>query len=610
MRAVMRTPALATLLGAIGLLLIGCSETNGFEKILPFPLGSGSGIAYTVSIEGDLPPELRSALEANSQLLLLKSEPPSSRAALRRRVAGDLDVLRSVLRAEGYYGGTVAAVTDEEAEPAAVRLSVSPGPLYRVRSFDISYAGDRADAEALPTLAGAFGFVPDMPGRSADIVAVGDALLESLAQTGRPQAVVADRRAVVDHDATAITVRLQVDPGPAARFGPLLIAGLTDVEEDYVRQILDWPEGETYDKRELDKARRTLAATNLFRSVHIAPAATVTPDGTLPVSAELTESKHRTIAAGINFSTAEGFGGELSWEHRNLAGRQERLRLSAEASEFRQEGIADFRKPQFLQRDLTLRLNLTARFQQTDAYDEQTASTIVGLEKRFREFWTAGASVSMEYSRIDEDGIESTYALIGVPLTASRDDIDNLLDPRRGTRLQIAVTPYFATIENDVSFTVFELTGSAYHGIGKERRLVPALRTRFGSIAGADTLDIPITKRFFSGGGGSVRGYEFQKVGPLASDGDPIGGRSVLEAGFELRWQATEKIGLVPFVEGGNVYDEPTPDFSEDLLWAAGLGFRYFTIAGPIRLDVAFPVNKRDGIDDDYQFYVSLGQAF
>jgi len=592
-------------------LLSACGKTDGFEEILPFSIGgAGTGRAYAVSIEGEITPDLRKLLEANSQLYALKDEAPTSEAALRRRIRADTDGLRSVLRSEGYYGGTVSATTDEQAQPLAVRLMISPGRQYRVGSFEISYTGDRVGEEGLPIDAAAFGFVPDMPARGTDIVAVSDALLERLARSGRPLAHVADRKGIVDHDTAIMTVRLLVDPGPPARFGPLEIAGLDKVEEGYVRQILNWPEGQTYDRRVLDQARRTLAATNLFRSISIEPAQSVTPEGSLPVDLAVTEAKHRTIAAGINYSTDEGVGGELSWEHRNLLGRQERLRLSAEASQIRQEGSVDFRKPEFLQRDLTLHLNGTGRAQDTDAYDEKTASGFVGLEKRFRRIWTAEVGVTTEYSRIDEDGVESIYGLVGLPLSAIRDGTDNLLDPREGTRLHLSVTPYFATIENDVGFTMFEATGSVYFGLGKERRLVPALRTRIGSIIGADTLDIPITKRFFAGGGGSVRGYEFQKAGPLDADGDPVGGRSVLEAGLELRWQATEKIGFVPFVEGGNVYDDTSPDFGEDLFWAAGIGLRYFTIAGPIRLDVAFPLNKRDGFDDDYQYYISLGQAF
>ena len=606
----MQTSAARLFFFAIAALLSGCGEKNGLQEILPFPIWPGSGIGYAVSIDGEVEPELRKMLETNSQLFLLKNEPPTSRAALRRRVSADVDTLRSVLRAEGYYGGTVEAKIDEEAEPPVVRLTVSPGRQYRLQSFDIIYTGDRVDQQILPTDAAAFGFSPGMPARGADVVAISDELLGNLAQSGRPQPRVIDRRATVDHDTSAMTVALQVDPGPPARFGPLSIAGLTDVEEEYLRQILDWPEGAIYDKRELERARRTLAATNLFLSIHIEPAETITDEGAVPVSITLTESKHRTIGAGVKYSTDEGFGGNLSWEHRNLAGRQERLRLSAEASQIRQEGSIDFVKPHFLQRAVVLRLNGTGLVQTTDAYDEKTASGLAGLEKGFRQVWTAGIGVSGEYSEVDEDGVRSIFNLIGIPLNVARYDADDILDPRKGTRLRLSATPYYETRENGVNFTVFEASGSAYFGWGKERRVVPALRGRIGSITGADTLNIPITKRFFSGGGGSVRGYGFQLAGPLDADGDPIGGRSVLETGFELRWQATDKIGFVPFVEGGNVYDDTAPDFGEDLFWAAGLGFRYFTIAGPIRLDVAFPLNKREGIDDDYQIYVSIGQAF
>ncbi|UCH74166.1 MAG: outer membrane protein assembly factor [Rhodospirillales bacterium] len=606
----MHRPLTGPALIAIILLFSGCGDTGNGNNGLPFSFGFGGADAYVVLIEGDIAPDLRGTLEANSQLVQLRREPPASRAALRRRIAADMETLRAVLRAEGFYGGSVEATTDGDTEPPTVRLDVSPGKLYLLRSFEISYAGDRTGEETLPVDAVLFGFAPDMPGRSADIVAIGDELLEELARSGRPLARLEDRRAVVDHDEASMAVRVLIDPGPPARFGPLSITGLAKVEEDYLRQILEWPEDEIYDRRVLTETRRTLAETNLFDSIRIEEADTVTPQGMLPVGIDVTEAKHRTIGAGVKFSTAEGLGGELSWEHRNLSGRQERLRLSAEASEIRQEGSADFRKPHFLQRDLVLLLNGTGRAQSTDAYDEKTASGVAAVEKPLGKTWIASAGISAEYSRVKDRGIPSTFTLLGLPLSAKRYDADDILDPRQGTRLRLDAIPYAEPGGNGVRFAQLEATGSAYFGFGEGRRVVPALRARIGSIVGEETLQIPANKRFYAGGGGSVRGYEFQKAGPLDPAGDPIGGRSILEAGFELRWQLTEKIGFVPFVEGGNVYDSVTPDFGEDLFWAAGLGLRYFTIAGPIRLDMAFPLNKRDGIDDDYQIYISLGQAF
>jgi len=591
-------------------LLAGCGGDNGGGPQSSLSGFGGDGIAYDVSIEGEFDPDLRDKLEAASKLIVLEDQPPVSLAALRRRVAGDVEGLGSLLRAEGYYGGALKPETDQESDPVSVVLTISPGARYVVTKYDIVLVGDHADAEPMPPDDGGFGFVAGMPARGEDIVAIEQALLSHLQGNGRPKAAIVDRKAVVNHDTAEMIVTLQVDPGPSAVFGPLSLTGLNEVEEDYIRSVLAWPEGKQWDTRELDEGRRKLASTNLFRTIHIEPAAAVDGQGRLPVAATVEEAKHRTLAAGVNYSTDEEFGGEVSWEHRNFFGRQERLRLSIEGSAVRQQVSADFRKPHFLSRDLTFLADVTGLVQQTNAYDERTGSSFAGLEKRVADIWRLGVGLSAEYSQIKDSGENSTYAIVGIPISGTRDSTDDLLDPTEGTRARLSVTPYRATIEQDVEFTVVEAEVSAYVGLGKDDRVVPAIRVLAGSIAGADTLDIPITKRFFAGGGGSIRGYEFQKAGPLDANGDPIGGRALLETGFELRWRITDNIGIVPFVEGGNVYDEQLPDLGEDLFWAAGLGFRYFTIAGPLRLDIAFPLNRRDGIDDEFQIYVSLGQAF
>jgi translocation and assembly module TamA len=592
------------------LLLAGCGGENGGGQLSPLPGIGGDGIAYDVSIEGEIDPDLHDKLEAASQLIVLREQPPASLAALRRRVTGDVEGLASLLRAEGYYGGVVQPETDLESDPVRVILTISPGVRYAVTKYDVVLVGSHAGAEPKPPDDREFGFVEGMPARGEDIIAIEQALLDHLQRTGRPKAVVADRKAVVEHDTAEMTVTLQVDPGPRAVFGPLELKGLNNVEEDYIRNIIEWPEGEQWDRRELDAVRRELANTNLFRTVNVEATETVDGQGRLPVTAVVEESKHRTLAAGVNYSTDEKLGGELSWEHRNFFGRQERLRLSIEGSAIRRQITADFRKPQFLSRDLTFVANLTGLAQNTNAYDERTGAGFAGLEKLLAEIWRSGVGLSAEYSQIEDDGVRSTYAIVGIPIYVSRDGSNDLLDPTEGTRVRLSATPYRATIEQDVNFTVFEAEASAYVGLGEDDRVVPAIRLKAGSITGADTLDIPITKRFFAGGGGSIRGYEYQMAGPLDANGDPIGGRSLLETGFELRWRVTDSIGIVPFVEGGNVYDKQTPDLGEDLFWAVGMGFRYFTIAGPLRIDIAFPLNRREGIDDEFQFYVSVGQAF
>jgi len=590
-------------------MLAGCSGGDGGGSALPLP-GLGASAAYDVSIEGDMPSELRDKLEKASQLIALRTEAPSSRAALRRRVADDVNRLGAVLRAEGYYGGALDAKTDVDSDPPAIVLRVKPGVQYKVMEYDILYGGNYPGMDALPRDGRKFEYSEGMPARGEAVVAIEEALIDDLHRNGRPKARILDRKAVVNHDTHAMTVTLRVDPGPPAVFGSLDVKGLKQVDKDYVRFIIDSPKGKQWDEDELDDVRTRLAETNLFRAVHIDPADEVSADGQLPVSVTLEEAKPRTIAAGINYSTDEGPGGEVSWEHRNLLGRQELLRLFVLGSAVRQQATAEFRKPNFYLRDLDLLTNVTALAQQTDAFDERTGSAFVGLEKRFGEVWRVRAGISSEYSIIRQDGEESNYAILGLPMRVSRDGTDDLLNPTEGTRFRLSATPYFATIAQDVSFSVFEAEASAYYALDEQKRVVPAIRLRTGTIVGADLFSIPITKRFFAGGGGSVRGYGYQLVGPLDIDGDPTGGLSVLETGLEMRWRVTDNIGIVPFVDGGNVYETRSPDFSENLFWAAGVGFRYYTVAGPVRLDVAIPLNRREGIDDRYEIYVSLGQAF
>lgn len=604
-----RVAGIAALL-VFALALSGCGGGRGAGPFLPLPRLLGGGVAYEVQIDGKMDKSLRDLLQRSSELVTLQREPTPSRAALQRRVDGDLDNFRSVLRSEGYYDGTVQGDIDETGETAIVTLTVDPGPRYTLSSYSIEYTGDRAGQDTLPTDAAEFGAVGGMPARGPDVVAIQDALFDRLENTGRPLAAVEDRHAVVDHATRTMTVDLKVDPGPPTVFGPLTIEGLKDVEERYIRKLADWREGEVYDRRKVEEVRRTLSTTNLFRSVRLEEASQLSDGNSLPVTARLEEAKHRTIAAGINYTTAEGFGGELSWEHRNLSGRQERLRLSAQGSQIRQQAVADFRKPNFLQRDQTLVLTATGRAQQTDAFDERTGEIFAGLERKLGKVWTLGAGVETAYSKITENDVDSTFVIIGIPVTVSRNTTNDILDPTEGTKLQLRVVPYYAVLERTENFTVTELTGSAYFGIGERDWLVPAIRIRAGTIQGPATAEIPANRRFYAGGGGSVRGYEFQTAGPLDADNHPVGGRSVLETGLELRWRITNSFGLVPFVEGGRVFDASTPDFGENLFWAAGLGLRYFTIAGPIRLDVATPLNGRPGIDEGYQIYVSLGQAF
>lgn len=596
--------------GAPGPATRAAHEGNGTETAgPPPPPETARGIAYTAQLTGVEEDSLRELLTGSLQLLALQDRPPPSLAALRRRAEEDRERLQKALRSEGFYDAAIELSIDEDARPVAVTLDVATGPVYLLEDYDIRYLGEAPPPEARPDL-DALGLHIGMPARAPAIVAAESALTARLAGAGYPFAAVAKRRSVVDHDMTTMSVTVEVDSGPLAQFGETRFEGVETVEEDYLKAVLEWREGARYDPQKVEATRAALAETGLFTSVRVASAAEVEPDGRLPMIVRVTERPARSIGFGASFSSSEGLRGDAFWEHRNLFSRNERLRLDLIASEIEQSFKGVLRKPNFLRRKHTLIVDGQIANRTTEAFDERSASTGLAVERPWREHLRLRAGPTLEYSEIEDEAGERTFQLLGFNFGATRDDTDDLLNPTRGSRQDLLLTPYHAFGDDSFPFLKANLGASAYYAIDSEARFVLAGRGRVGTLLGADTDRIPASKRFYAGGGGSIRGYEFQSVGPLDDENDPLGGRSLLELSAELRMRVTETIGVVPFIDGGTAFDSALPDFEETLRWAAGLGLRYFTGIGPIRLDVAVPINKRENVDDDFQFYVSLGQAF
>jgi translocation and assembly module TamA len=582
------------------------AETPAVEAAAP----ELPGIPYSVEIMGIPEAALKDLLEQASQLVTLRDRPPATVAALRRRADGDLERLQAALRSEGFYAARLSYEIDEATDPMALRVVVATGPVYLLADYAIRFEGAEPPPASVPLDLESLGLRIGMPARAPTIVGAESALLERLADRGYPLAKILDRKSVVDHDQTTMTVTLSLDGGPQASFGRAEIEGLERVEADYVDRLVAWTEGEPYDRRKIEETRGRLTATGLFDSVRIKIAETVDAEGHIPVGIAVTETKHRSIGFGAGYSTSEGAGGNVFWEHRNLFGRNEQIRLSLTAAEIEQVLEAELRKPAFLRADQSLLARTALNNRTTEAFDEESAEGFIGVERRWGRNWMASLGTSAEYSILSDEQGEATFLLLGLPAKAVRDTADGILNPTRGSRLTFEATPYLGGIEENLAFFKTSVSASAYYAVDADKRFVLAGRTKLGSIAGAGTNTIPANTRFYAGGGGSIRGYGFQTVGPLDSENDPLGGRSLLELGGELRIRITEDIGIVPFFDGGTVYDDPYPGFDETIRWGAGIGFRYFTAIGPIRFDIAMPLNKRDNVDDDYQFYISLGQAF
>lgn len=652
-----RRLALIPLLMA-GTMLAACSTDEGLG-VLGFGSGSDGQVAqndlqsvipYEVEITGIDPHEetMIAALNSVSTARRLQSRPTASRAGLQRRAEDDIERFQAVLRSNGFYDGQITFDIVEKPMPEAIEEG---------EDADIAEDQDDAGADAkaddvepvdapkpllltynidvgTPYLIGSVDLVVAYPDQVIERPAT-DAELEKtrlligqrataepiilaeqygadlLRDQGYPLAKSTKRTVMADTAQKTISITYAYDTGKKANFGAITVNGANEVDPEFIAGYRSWRAGEQYSPEQIKVTRRDLAQSNLFDSVIVKPVGPVGESGEIPVEINVVERKMRSVGGGVDFSTADGPGANAFWEHRNLFGAGERLRLGVEASSFEQGLSADFKKPQFLQRRQSLVANAEAKSNDTDAYKGETVESFVGVERPFGENWSATLGALAEYSDLtgSDESPDDQFYLGGVRGILRYDNTENPLDPTDGTRFEINVTPYMGLTDKDTNFTTVSIAGSQYLSIDDDGDYVMAARARTGTIIGEERGSLPSNKRYYSGGGGSIRGYEYQKVGPLDDDHDPLGGRSVLELGFEFRARLTESFGIVPFVEGGNVYERSEPE-DISLLWAAGLGFRYYTAVGPLRFDVAVPLDKRDNVDDDYQFYISLGQAF
>jgi translocation and assembly module TamA len=272
---------------------------------------------------------------------------------------------------------------------------------------------------------------------------------------------------------------------------------------------------------------------------------------------------------------------------------------------------ATFNKPFFLRKDQSLSLNADIGREDSDAYLQTGLNTGAAIKRGFTRHLSGTTGIDINIVRIEDKSTEErdnekSYALVSLPQTLTYDNRDNPLDATKGWLLEGTVAPYFDAFGQSSPF--WKTTGAARTYIPIASRTTLALRAKLGSILGPSTVNIPATERFYSGGGGSVRGFDYQGIGPM-KDGQPVGGRSLAEASAELRFKLTDTIGAVAFLDMGSVGTAVVPTFS-NMAVGAGAGLRYYTGFGPLRLDVGVPVSGKNESGSQYGLYISIGQAF
>ena len=619
------------------------------------PAVSPATLPYFISFEAkgrdkDDDSDVEQALRDASGTYKLRHEAPVDGDGLARRLQADTGPTLDALWAFGYYdarvdifvGGVPAHVGEVGIDVAArtaerfrnrnavpIMVVATLGPMFRLRQVRVAYPRDDAP-DGLPHRA--FRLKPGDPARSAEIRAAQIRLVDWFRARGHPLAKIGDVKAVVDHASYVMDLDLRVDPGPKAGIGTVVISGTKNVPREVVASHVYLLPGETYSPARLDETKKSIARIQAIGGIRLREGETLDANGNLPIFIDVTERPQHLIGAAARYSTLDGPGLTTYYEDRNLFGGGESLRLEGDVSLLPRidgtsyEGIssikfsdvgarlgASFIKPGLFGTTNDLLIDALANRQRVGdetfgGYTANEEGGTVGVIHRFSDTISVQGGVQGKHS-YSTDVLGSVDAtLFGATGAVHYDTTDSPLDPTHGIRATASLDGYGRAVGSTINLVEARVAGSTYYAIDEDARYVLAGRLAAGSLTGATLADIPSEERFYSGGGGSVRGFTYGTISPLLYN-QITGGRSLLEGSAEVRVKVTQTIGIVPFIDAGGAFRSSIPDFKDFVGVGAGLGLRYLTPIGPIRLDVATPLDRRHG-DSPVAIYVSIGQAF
>ena len=565
---------------------------------------------------------------------------PQSRVEARRRARDGAEAATALLRSEGYYEADVSADVPEADPPRAI-VTVVPGRRFLLAAPAIEWTGERPTPAAIKAALAALALKPGAPGRAADILAGEARAVVALSELGYADAVAQPREVVVDHADRTVRPTFHIEPGGVVTLGEVRVENKGRTHAAFVRSLAPWKPGEAYRPAKLTRLERRLTDTGVFESA----SATLAPkepgkSGPRAVIVSLVERPRRTLEVGAAYSTTAGAGFDASasmggssfgaystiegsgvdaiWSHFNLLGVADTTTLTARLYDIQQVLDLELDLPAFGRADQTLKVGADGLNERTPAYNDSGGGARVAVERR----WTKTSYVTLggylDYVSLSEkEAVNPEATPVGkklnlfIPtglLALTLDRSNDPLDPTRGWRLKLRAEPTWVTGDRTVAYVKTQAQISGYLPVTANGSTVLAARLELGSILGGSIPAVPGDRRFYSGGGGSVRGFAYQAVGPRLSDNTPEGGLSLAEASFEVRHRLNAQWGVVAFIDAGSVGTTSTPEFRE-FGAGAGVGLRYDFGFGPLRLDVATPLNPRRG-DAPVEVYISIGQAF
>lgn len=588
-------------------------------------------VAYDVDLSLTVDDQdLMDQMKRSSLLVGMKDSLPSGTVGLLQRARDDQANLVGKLYEDGYFGAVVRisingrnietiSVTDAVAgnkARAAVSISVAPGPLFSFGNISARGIPALVAAEALA----AAGLSTGAKASSTVIRKAAQELVIASQRKGHPYAQISGQDIIANHATNTVDVTLILSSGPRAVIGATTVTGADRLDPDFIVRQADIPAGVPYSPDVLEQARKNLARIDALGSAIVQPAESLAPDDSVPILIDVSERKPRTLGVGAYYSSTDGPGGELFWLHRNLFGEGEKLRIELEAGRSLDSDSFDnfdtynwragfrFDKPGVYGPRVDWLVSGALLQDDTNPYFRRGGEIATGLSYRWSEELTLDGSLSFDRSYVEDFDSARYYSILGLPLVATYDTRNDRLNPTSGIYARLLAEPSYVFDEAD-PFLTGDSELRLYRALAEDERFVLAARVRVGSILSADLEQVPAHRRFFAGGAGSVRGYEYLGIGPRVPGYGPTGGLSRVDGSLEARIGITDTIAVVPFIDGGYVAETSLFGGDEDFRWSAGLGLRYMTAVGPIRLDAAVPIDPRPG-DPDFAVYFGIGQSF
>ncbi len=556
----------------------------------------------------------------NNTLLLREPEEGTVRTGedITAAARADYGRLIGVLYEEGYFAPVIAIRLDGRdaasispfaapSQVGQVEIMIETGPPFRLGQAEI---GPLAGGTELPDA-----FRTGETATTPLLRATTEAALERWRTRGHAFADVADQQITARNQAAILDVAIRVDPGAIITFGDLIPEGQQRMRVQRIIEIAGLPTGEVYSPEALERAEERLRDTGTFSAVALQlrdPRGGDVSD----VSAVVAEAPLRRLGFGAEIASDEGLLLSAYWLHRNLLGGAERLRFDAEISgiqaddtveELDGELRARFERPATFGPDTSLAIEAYLLYLQEPTYTLESIGVETTLTRRFSDTVTAFGGVGLSFSRVDDAFGERDITRLFLPLGATYENRDDPVDPRGGAYAEVTLTPFYVLEGSGGARFTFD--GRGYLGFGEEERTRLAARIQIGTLFGGDIIDISPDDLFYSGGAATVRGQPYESLGAVQL-GQPSGGRTFVGLSGEVRHDIGDtNFGIVGFADAGYVSTDAWGGGPSDWHAGAGIGLRYDTPFGPIRIDVATPVTGDDAGQEAF-LYIGIGQAF